>query len=113
VVFQTVLRGARDTETMQEYFEDLIEMDERKPRISAYDRGRNCRSNFLFIFTSTTYIIKETAAVIFYLFSLALPILLTFSFICFLSFIFRAIFCFINLGYWLIRMTSSTPINPD
>jgi hypothetical protein len=46
----------------------------------------------LFIFTITTYIIKFSI----YLF--------------FLSLSFRAIFSFINLDYWLIRMTPPTKL---
>jgi hypothetical protein len=84
-----VLRAAGETETTEENIQDWLELDEEDPE-------------FQFLTE------EETAAVIyFYLFSSALPILLNFPFTYFLGFLsFTAIFCFINLNYRLIQMTS-------
>jgi hypothetical protein len=72
--FQTVLRAAGDTETTRENIQDWIELVEGGPGFQ--------------LLTD-----EEIAAVIFYLFLSALPILLHFLFICFLSFLStRAIF---------------------
>jgi hypothetical protein len=65
-----VLRAAGETETTQENIKVWINLDEGVPWSSASDRGRNCCSDIFF----------------FNLFSSALPVLLNFSFICFLSF---------------------------
>jgi hypothetical protein len=92
----TVLRAAEDTETTQENIQDWLELDEG-------DREFQLLTE------------EEITAVIFFfhLFSSALPILLIYPFICYLSFLsFSAIFCFINPDYWLIRLTSP-PINPN
>jgi hypothetical protein len=62
-----VLRAAGRTETMRENIQDWLELDEGDPGFQLLTK-------------------KETAAVI-YLFSSALPILLNFQFICFLSFL--------------------------
>jgi hypothetical protein len=84
-----VLRAAGETETMQENIQDWLELDEKDTGFQLLT-GRNCCSDiFLFIFISTTYIIK-------------FPIYLFSDF--FLSF--RAIFCFINLANRLIQMAS-------
>jgi hypothetical protein len=88
--FQAVLRGTGETETAQEYNQDWLELDEGDPGFQLLTE-------------------EEIAAVIFfYLFSSALPILLNFPFICFVSFFlsFTAIFCFINQNYCLIWTTS-------
>jgi hypothetical protein len=75
-----VLRAAGVTETTQENIKDWLQLDERDPGFQLLAK-------------------EEITAVIFFIyFYKALPILLNFPFICFLSFLcFRAIFSFINL----------------
>jgi hypothetical protein len=90
-----VLKAARGTETTHENIQDWLQLDEGD------------------IFQLLTE--EEIAAVtFFYLFSSALPILLNFPFICFVSSFlsYMANFCFINQDYRLIQMISP-PINPD
>jgi hypothetical protein len=79
-----VFRGAGETETTKENIQDWIELDEGNP-------------GFQFITE------KEIAAVIFfYLFSAALPILLNFPFICFLSIFFFLLRQFSASLIWII-----------
>jgi hypothetical protein len=76
-----VLRAAGETEATQENIQDWLQLDEGDPGFQLLKQ-------------------EEIAAMIFfYLFSSALPILLKFPFVCFLSCFslsIRAIFCFIN-----------------
>jgi hypothetical protein len=84
-----VLRAAGETETTQENIQDWLELDEGDPEFQLL-REKEIATvifSYLFIVTSTTYIIKFSI----YLFSK------------FLSF--RATFYFINPYYRLIRMT--------
>jgi hypothetical protein len=53
-----VLRTAGETETTKENIQDWFELDEGDPGFWLL-KGRNCCSDFfLFIFISTTYVIK-------------------------------------------------------
>jgi hypothetical protein len=74
-----MLRAAGWTKTMQEHIQVWLELDERDPGIELLTEAE-----------------------------IATVILFNFPFIRFLSFFlsFRAIFCFVNLDYWLILMTS-------
>jgi hypothetical protein len=91
-----VLRAAGETEsTPQENIKDWRVLNEGNPGFQLLTQE------------------EIAAAIFFYLLSSALPILLNFSFICFLSFFtFRAISFFINPDYRLIHVTSP-PVNPD
>jgi hypothetical protein len=78
--FQTVLRAAGETETMQENIQDWLELGEGDPKFQLLTE-------------------EEIAVVIFYLFSSALPILLKFAFVCFQRF-----FCRLGISSSLIRI---------
>jgi hypothetical protein len=82
------LRAAREIETTQDNIQDWLELDEGDPGFQL-QRGRTCHSDIVFIFISTTYIIKFSI----YLFSK-------------FFFSFRASFCSINPDYRSIKMTS-------
>jgi hypothetical protein len=87
--FQTVLRAAGETETTQENIQDWLQLYEGDPGFQLLTESKIAVVIFFFIFfINTTYIIKF--AFIFFL--------------CFLSS--RAIFCFINPDYRIIRATS-------
>jgi hypothetical protein len=77
-----VLREVGETETTQENIQDGLELDEGDPGFQL----------------PVIVLNKGSTVMLFYLFLSALPILLNFPFICFLSFFlsFRDIFCFIN-----------------
>jgi hypothetical protein len=77
---------------MQENIQDWLQLDEGDLGFQLLTEG------------------EITAVIVFYLFSLALPVSLSFPFICFCV-SFMAIFCSINPDYRLIRMTYP-PINP-
>jgi hypothetical protein len=81
-----MLRAAGETETMQENIQNWLELDEG-------DAGFQLMTE------------EKIAAVIFFLFSSALHILLNFPFICLVTFFYRTLFCFINPDYYLIQMT--------
>jgi hypothetical protein len=74
-----MLRAAEETEHTQRNMQDWLKLDERDPRYQLLTE-------------------EEISAVIFFLFSSALPILLNFPFICFSNFFlsFRDFFDLIN-----------------
>jgi hypothetical protein len=69
--FQTVLRAAGEADTMQENFQDWLQLDKADPGFQ------------LLVFLR--FLNKGSTVIILYLFSSALSILLNFPFICFLS----------------------------
>jgi hypothetical protein len=74
-----MLRAAGETETTQEYTQDWLELDEGNPGFQLLTE-------------------EEIAAVIFFnLFSLALPILFNFPFICFLIYFCLSVLAFASL----------------
>jgi hypothetical protein len=82
-----VRAAVETTETTQENIQDWLELEEGDPGFQVL----------------TEEVIA--AVIFFYLFSSALPIILHFSFICFLFLSYRAKLCFTNAQYCIIRMT--------
>jgi hypothetical protein len=91
-----VLRAAGETETTHENILDWFELDEGDSGFQLLTEAEIAAVIFLlFIFISTTYIIKFS---IYLFYNLFLSL--------------RVTFCFINPDYRLIRMIPP-PINPD